>query len=465
MEQTKSGRTVSWGEVLTYASGGMFVLGFQLVVVSYYVNFFMTDILMIPTLMAATFNVIINITKTVTMALGGVIMDRTNFKRGNISTWYFICNIGLAITLPLTFIYLGFEPVVAGIWFVVFYTLQIAFYNTSWVAIRAIGGIIGKTNEDNMWMTSTTNSMAGIPAMLWPYLQPFVFGIPLWAGTKNVYFGFCLISAVVIIIGGWVILRTSGPKEVARLEAMKAAGIVEVKKDKKEEKIPMSVMLKSLKGPGLIYLLAQTFSCMQSGFFSVLLTYYATYVLGDPSITTSTIAITSISTIIGNTIVPVLARRFSKRVLFIGYQAILCVLYLALIPVGNNGVGFIVLRSLQTFVSSVNLCVVSPFMTEIGDYYEMNGGANARGFLQSMAGTATRLGGSITSIFTGYALAWIGYQAGQPVSASTANGITMLMVVGPALFAALACITMLFYKVDEKAVDAYRIKRDSGMAQ
>ena len=452
----------SWGEVLTYSFTGMFVLGFELVLISYYTNIFMTDILMIPTLMAATCNVVINIAKTATMALGGVVMDASNFKKGNISIWYFICNIGLAIFYPLTFTNLHLGELGNAIWFTACYCIHMFFYNTGWIATRAISGIVGKTNVDTVRMTSITNALAGLPAIAWPFIYNALAAGAFKNNTNGIYTAFALLSSVVFIIGGFIAMKFASPYELAK---NKLAGGGSVAKKEKNAKIPISVMLKGLKGPGLVYLLAQTFACMQGGFFSVLLPYYATYVLKNPGITASTIMATSIAAMIGDVIVPEICKHLSKKTLHIGYQAIMIVLYIGLIPVGNNGTGFVLMRSAQTLVSCVNMCITAPFMVDIGDYYEKNGGSNARGFLQSMAGTATRLGGSLTSIFTGYALAWVGYQAGVEVTTAVAKKLTMLMVVGPAIFAALSSITMIFYHIDEKEMDEYRKERDAAKAQ
>ncbi len=230
----------------------MFALGFQLVITSYYVNYFMTDVLMIPTLAAARFNTVIRISRIVSMMVCGAIIDSTHFKKGNLSTWYLISNFGLAITFPLAFLYLGFGPVKAGLYFVVMYSIQMIFYNTSWVAIRAIAGIIGNNNYDTTLLSSTTNALAAIPSLIWKYIYPIIFAIPLWAGTPNVYFGFCLFAGVVILLGGIFIYKTSGPKEVEKANSASVSNSV----NKRHEKVPFKEMIKSLQGPGLVYVAA-----------------------------------------------------------------------------------------------------------------------------------------------------------------------------------------------------------------
>lgn len=443
-------RTLSFGTIFSYGAGGMFAYGFELVVVGYFINYLMTDILMIPTLLAATLNTIIQVVKVVSMILAGVVIDSTNFKNGKYRTWYLIGSIVMGVSLPLTFMYLGLEPTVAAILFIIIYTIHMTGYNVGWTALRTLAGVLGKTGNDSVILASTSNIAGTLPSIIYPFVGPLVMGIGLWAGTKNEYFGFALFSGIVAILGGILIYKITN-------EGQSADNTGSQKVEKK--KTGLIDMLKNLKGPGLAYFFAQTFASAQSGFFSVLLVYYSNYVLEDPNITTAIISLTALAAMIGSFIVPSIAKKFGKKPCHIAYQAVVCLLYLAMAFIGKNGTLFVILRVVQTFVTSFNLCLLPAFMVDIADYNDMIGNSGARAFLQSMGGTATRLGSSLSSIVAGFLLAAIGYVAGVEITDEMRNMFTVLLVAGPSIFAALSSVIMIFYKIDEKQLNDYRMSK------
>lgn len=448
-------RTLSWSTIFSYGAGGMFAYGFELVVVGYFVNYLMTDILMIPTLMAATLNTIIQAVKVVSMILAGVVIDSTNPKWGRYRTWYLFGSIAMGITLPLTFLYLGLEPAVAGVVFIIIYTIHMTSYNIGWTALRTLAGVLGKTGNDSVILASTSNIAGTLPSIIYPFIGPIIFAIPLWAGTKNEYFGFALVSGIIAILGGFLIFRVT--KKVERpMTAEAAQEQAAAKKANQKQKVGLVEMLKNLKGPGLVYFIAQIFASAQGGFFSVLLVYYANYVLENPSITSATISLTALGAMIGSFLVPSIAKKFGKKPCHIAYQAANCALYLVLILVGNNGTLFVAIRAIQSFVGAFNLCLLPAFMVDIADYNDMIGNSGARAFLQSMGGTATRIGSSLSSILSSFSLAAIGYVAGGAITDSIRTGFTVLLVAGPAVCAALSSISMVFYKINEKQLNDYR---------
>lgn len=163
---------------------------------------------------------------------------------------------------------------------------------------------------------------------------------------------------------------------------------------------------------------------------------------------------------IGSFFVPAIAKKLGKKTCYVGQLIVTVLLYIVLAMVGNNGTAFVIVRSVQTLVSCFNICLLPAFMVDIADYNEMNGDKGARAFLQSMGGTATRLGSSLSAILASFALAAIGFNAqATEISATVTKGITNVMILGPAICCAIAIVFILFYKIDENALNEFRIKQ------
>ena len=513
MNDLNNQRTLSFKEIFLYGFGGMFSYGFQLVLTGYFLNYFMTDVLMIPTALAATLNLIVQFTKVFSMAIAGAVIDSTNPKAGRYRVWYLLCGIAMGITLPLTFTNFGIDPGKAGILFIVFYVIMMFSYNFGWTALRALAGKLGKTGNDATILGSAANVAGTIPSVLYMLFGAAFLALPtpFLKGVNNPYLNFGLLSGVMILIGGFIIYRLA-----SRVEGPKAeTAATETKAVTKQAKIGLLTMIKNLKGPGLVYLCALIVDSVQSGTFSVLLPYYCNYVLKNPGITAATIGVNAglacigsffvpmiakkfgkkpcfigyhfvmaalyiVLAMVGNNgtgfvvvrgiqtmvscfgicFVPMIAKKFGKKPCFIGYHFVMAALYIVLAMVGNNGTGFVVVRGIQTMVSCFGICFMPAFMSDVADYNEMKGVQGARGFLQSMAGTGTRLGSSLSAIVASFALSIIGYVAGGEVTPKITKGFTVLLIVVPGIAAALSGLLMFFYKIDEKELNEYRAKRN-----
>jgi Na+/melibiose symporter-like transporter len=79
-----------------------------------------------------------------------------------------------------------------------------------------------------------------------------------------------------------------------------------------------------------------------------------------------------------------------------------------------------------------------------------------------MIGTSTRLGSLISSSIASFGLAALGYVKGTEPTEKMLKGITALMAIGPATVCLLCCVFMLFYKVNEKELNEYRIRKAAG---
>lgn len=451
-EKNSEKRTIGIKEIVIYGGGGMFTYSFQLLITNYYILFFMTDVLKINALLAATLNSVIQWIEVGTMPLGGILIDSSSIKKDKYGTWTLIAGIVMGISLPLTYLVLGLPTGIAAILMMIWYFIMAFAYNVGWTALRALTGVIGKNSADVVTLAASSSVFSSIPGVFWASISTFLFSIPLWADTPNRFAGASLVIGIVIIIGAFLVKGMTSKCD---------AVIAEEKKEKSGEKVSFIDMIKNIKGSMVAYLLSMAFAAAQGGIFSTLLIYYSTYVIGDASVTAKAISWSSVGSFIGSILVPIIVPKVGqKRSQWIS-QCILCGLYLAMYLFTKNAFAFIALRFLQNVFASFYIILLASMATDIGDYNEMNGTPQAPAFLQSIGGTGIRIGWALATALASYVLVLVGYEQGIEVTAKMAQGFANGIILGPAVCAALAAFFMIWYKIDEKALSEYRKEKVS----
>ena len=140
--------TLKKSQLLMYGFGGMFLNTFYLMFLAYYRLFFLTNVLMLDTYVAATINSISVWINVGTMVLAGIIVDSTNLKWGKFRSWVPIGGVMVTIAFPLMFANLGLSTGAAAVMFVVMFAIQSIGYNTLWVAERSLVGPMSRNTAD-----------------------------------------------------------------------------------------------------------------------------------------------------------------------------------------------------------------------------------------------------------------------------------------------------------------------------
>lgn len=455
--------TLSPVTLTLYMLGGMFPAGFVLVITGYYFMFFMTDILLLPTALAATVYSAIQWWKLLSMVASGMIIDGIPLKSGRYRGWSLIAGIVQAIAFPLAFADLGLPPVAAAIGVFVFEAILMLAYNVAWTALRTLPAKMAKTSQDINWLNVMSNVGGSLPALIWGTLSGALLSIPLWANTSNQYFGVCCIFSIFFIMAGIIMFKMAAPYDTPAdaLKSKKDSGAAQ-----KQQGAGLKAIFKSLRGPMITYFISGVLNSAQAGFFQTLLTYYTAYVLGNPALAASIVTLQSVIGLIGSFVVPTMTKRVTKKGSMVFAQTFNAVSYILLAIFGTNAAVFVGLRCLMTAVGCIPNVTSYGIPLDIGDYFEMKGETSQRAILTSVGGTTVRLGFAASTTISAFALAAIGYQAGAPFTAEMGTKLTLLIAVGPAIFAAISAILMqFFYKVDERAIDAYRLERAAKAAK
>ncbi len=448
--------TLSPATLGLYCLGGMFPAGFVLVITGYYFMFFMTDLLGLPTAMAATVYSGIQWWKLLSMIVSGMLIDGVALKSGRYKGWSLIAGFVQAIAFPLAFADLGLPPIAAAIWVFVFEAILMLGYNVAWTALRTLPAKMAKTSQDINWLNVMSNVGGSVPSLLWGTLSGALLGIPLWAGTSNQYAGVCAICSIFLALAGIIMYKMAAPYDTpadSLLNNKPAPGA-------KKESAGIMAIIRGLRGPMIPYFISGVLNSAQAGFFQTLLTYYTAYVLGNPGLAASIVTLNSVIGLVGSFVVPSMTKHVTKKGSMVLAQSFNAVCYVLLAMFGTNAAVFVGLRCAMTAVGCIPNVTSYGIPLDIGDYFEMKGESSQRAILTSIGGTTVRLGFAASTTISSFALAAIGYEAGVAFTPEMCQSVTLLMAVGPAIFAAGSAILMqFFYKVDERAIDAYRLER------
>jgi len=151
-----------------------------------------------------------------------------------------------------------------------------------------------------------------------------------------------------------------------------------------------------------------------------------------------------------------LARRFGKREVSVVGVGAAAVIYIALsfLPLQSSPWAFIAATILAGVGLGVFNMLIWAFITDVIDHQEIIGGQRDDGVVYSVYSWARKVGQAFAAGLGGWALGWVGYQAGTTAQApATVNGIYALSTVVPGVLYALVAVALAFwYPLSKKAV-------------
>lgn len=438
-----------------FYGSGMFSFGFQLTLTGYYLMIFLTDVLKFDTAVAATINTITQWAKIFLMLLAGVLVDRFRLKGGQLRPWILVGSLGLFIFFPLSFFDTGLPTIPRIVVFLAFYFGMILSYNIGWTGIRSIVGLMSQNSADAMGLTLASTIGGSLASVVWGVISAPLLNFSLWAGTTNQYAGTAFVCGCIILVCGVVMQWVTKPYDNDSMVPLQSAQ----GEKKKKESLTVKEMIRNLSGPMVPYFVSAIIQALQAGFYSTLLSYFSTYVLNNPGLVAITLSVSSVVSTLTSFISMPVALRFGKKKVKQASTFASAFFFVLLFFFGRTAAMFLLLRCLLIFASGFGNMLSYTFLNDIADYKEMKGEKPARAFIQSIGGTATRVGQAISVSIAAFSLAAIGYQAGVEVTTKMAQQITGLMCWPPALFCILSGIAFFWYKVDEEELDAYRARK------
>lgn len=428
---------------------GEFGFTFFLMFIAYHLMYYMTDVLMMPTDVAAVTYTTIQWFEGITILLAGVVIDRVHIKWGRYRPWM----IGGATVCMICTIAFFIDPnlPVAGdvIYFSVFYFLAYSGYNLMWVSFRSIVGLLSMTAKDNVSLTTSSAQMGGISSLIF---SAFGASVLYSFGDLKAGYVFCAAAVGLLMVGGMIVSITVC-KKYDNSQTQLA--------DDRKEKMTFRQMLRSINKPVVILFIAVAFSGSASTLLPSLLVYYFSYVMGNAGLLSVYMLVVSFSTLLGQTVAEQVARIFGKQKMYIVGCCISLAAILSINFVGSNVVAFMVLMGIEAFARIFSGTMIPAFMNEIADYNAHVKGLRTRSFIISLGGTAIRMASIIGGALASFGLSFLGYEASMAATPEFCTNLTRLMTFSAALCVGLAAIVFLFYPLKAKVMDAIYAEKAS----
>lgn len=431
------------------------LLGFTLLMSmnTYYMNFYMTDIVRIPMVSIASVLLIGRVGDMISVPLIGGFVEKTNLKWGRYRSWLLIGAplYGLFFVLIFTNYNLSLPVKIAV--FSVIYIIGHIFVNLVFGALFALMPLMTKTNHERSSLSaarfqlqSLSNIIFGYSAM--PLLLFFTGGGAEVPGERG-FFMTTLLFAVVMTITFLIAFKVTKPFDI--YHAPQTSGQQASKKSTVSFKQMMAMLLKNKHIMALI--ISDTLRMLGFFGFAGLLTYYFIYVLNDLPMLAVFLGSIGFINFAVSMVFPMIAKKVDKRTIFILGYIIIIASHLATWAFVKNTTSFIALIVLQYVGMTLSNCAGPAMYADATDYSELHYGKEGKGFLMSMANMPPKIALIIAGSLTALMLSTIGYEAGIESTPAIVSGIKNLTHFIPIVSSVLAVIvTMMFNKLTMEKV-------------
>lgn len=416
-----------------------------------YLLFFYTDIFGLEAGIVGTMFLVTRIWDSLFDPIVGVLGDRTETKWGKFRPYLLWVAVPFGILGVLTFMTPDFGTTGKIIYAYVTYSLMMMVYSLINVPYASLLGVMSSNPKERTALSSYRMIFAFLGSILALVLiEPLVklFGNE----GENLQLGWSMAAVVFAIIAVTFFLCTfSWTKE--RIRPIK------------ESKNPLKDDIKDLFGNKPWWILlgagiaALIFNSIRDGAAVYYFKYYAvapdTFNLGfigsALSLTTIYLVLGQAANILGILFVTPISNKIGKKKTYLFAMVFATVFSVSFYFIDKSDIAMMLV--LQVLISA---CAGSIFpllwsmYADIADYSEWKTGRRATGLIFSSSSMSQKFGWSIGGAFTGWLLAFFGFQANVAQTAEAQEGIRLMLSFLPAIGTLLSVIFIYFYPLTEK---------------
>lgn len=405
--------------------------------VAYYLMYYLTDVLCLPMVLAASLYSGIQWVEVATMLAAGVLIDKSRLRSGKYRPWIVGGSILCAINLVLFYTDFGLKKTLAAILFTLTYFLCYCGYNTMWVAYRALLGPLCHSPKDSVVITTSASQLSSVAGLIFSAL-----GAKILYGCGIIQQGYLVSS---LLCGGIMVGAMLVVSHLVRPFDGSAA-------DDTAPPVTVKELLRGVNRHTIVFFLAVTFREAVQTIFPTLLVYYFTYTLGNPQLISVYLTTITITTLVGYTFADKLAVHFGKRTMFLISSLVSCAA-LAAINWAANLTAFLALIVVYMFCSIFSGAMIPAFMNDIAVYNEASYGIRGHAFSAAIGGGAIRLSQVLGGAMASFGLVFIGYTGSGAMSAEVSAKVPGLMTWGSVAVVLASTLIFCFYRLDEKTLE------------
>jgi len=435
MTVNNNANTLSITEKIGYACGDV-ASNFYWRIFDVFLFIFYTDVFGLPAAAVGTMMLVTRLIDAFSDPIMGGLADRTMTKYGKFRPYLLWGIIPIVAAGVLTFTVPDVDENGKLMWAYATYIFMMLAYTFINVPYGALLGVITRNSQERTTFTSFlfigAFSGGSIVAYLTPVLVSYLGQGDDIAGWQYTMMCYGAIAALLFLL---TFLSTK--ERVTPLPEKKIAVLQDIK-DLTQNK------------PWLILFMLALIIMMTISLRGSTGTFYFKYVVGREDLIGSFSMAYMIALAIGAASTPILTRYLDKRRLLLLLMLIVALLSATFYFVPNDNVTLMfTLQILIGLALGPKSPLVFSMYADTADYSEWKTGRRATAMIFSAAAFAQKLGGALAGAMIGWTLASLGYVANQVQTGASTEGIVLLMIVVPGVFAFLSVGLIWFYPLSD----------------
>ena len=449
--QGPTARRFGWRDKFGYAFGD---LGndFSFILASAFLMIFYTNVLALNAALVGTIMMVVRLVDAFIDVTVGRLVDRSKIgPHGRFRPW--IARFGIPVAVASAAMYYfgaaGWDLGARIVYASVTYLLWSALYSTVNIPYGSMAAVISSDPTHRSSLSVFRTFGAFVANLLISFCVPLVIYYKDAAGKTQVipqaFFWVAIVCAVLSVISYFACYFMSTER-------------VQVPTKDKDEAASMAKTLANLfKNRAMLAIVVAALVLLIATMLTQAITSYlwAIY-FNNGAMQSFAATLAMLPTLLLLPVATPLSRRFGKRevaVIGVGAAGLIYVV-LNFLPLHQSPWGFIT----ATIVAGIGLGIFNmliwAFITDVIDYQEVIASQRDDGVVYSVYSWARKVGQALAAGLGGWALGWIGYQAGTTQqSEGTVNGIYMLSTLVPGvLYLIVAVVLAFWYPLSKKVV-------------
>jgi glycoside/pentoside/hexuronide:cation symporter, GPH family len=407
--------------------------------ISTFLMIFYTDVFGIT---AAAAGSVLSLTKMFSMATTpviGAMADRTKTRYGKFRPYMAWVSIPLAVAMVMTFTTPNLDEGGKLAYAYATYFFMLVCYTSMNIPYNALSGVMTSVPQERTSINSLRFICAFSGSTLLTATTPFLVK---WLGQGDERLGWQLTMVVWGIAATALFLVTffNTRERVAPLQ-------------EKNSNVLQDLTDLSKNLPWILLFMLALFTMVTATLRNGSAAYYFKYYVERPDLITAFIPAYMAAAAVGAALAPFLTRYFDRRLVLMCLMAATAVLSSAFFFVPKDQVAL--MFALQIGVGLVlgpKAPLTFAMYADTADYNEWRTGRRATAMTFAAATFSGKLAIALASAIMGVVLTMAGYAANVAQTETSQAGIVLLISFMPAIFAFLAFLAVVFYKLDDRTM-------------
>ncbi len=452
--------SVSFG--MRYGYGlGEFGFNFLLTFITFYLSPFLTNVVGLPMVAAASIVTATSLVKLFGMPIAGALAEGFKFKGSTFRGWMLVGTFIFAIGGTLLFYPVKGNAGTLTAYYVVMFFVYWLGYCLMWTNHRGLMTKISANPVDRVAVTAASSQLGTIARVIFSMISAAVVarfvmegGVPgpvvqftikpIGWTVNNLVFGIIAILCFIVVSAitkkcDSNVVTAGGPKQAA-------------------PKMTWADIKNTFTKPMFIFVICAIFRVAILSVMGGLLNYYVMYVVGDLSIMQVYMVATYAISFLGALLVTPLTKKIGKRNVFIytTLASALCIFALLFVP-KTSGMAFMVCMCLFQFFGVFSSTLIPVCMADIGEYNALVKGSKAQGLTFSIGGFALQIAAVFGTAVAGFGCVAIGFDPAKGLT--PAEALRSLYIYGLGGLSILSALLFFLYPLTEEYMAKLRAEK------